>query len=89
MAPIYGETEMDSVLRSEILLETARAEARIAIWGLLVALGVGLWFNFVGPIFRWTVAYGLIVCVPLLVDSILRRRGSKFLRGTVGPQPRG
>lgn len=83
----YGESEVDPVIHAEILLESARAEARVAVLEILLAIGFGLWFNFSGPEFRAVALFALITVAPLLVDSAIRRRFSERLRG-IGPQPR-
>lgn len=82
----YRESELDPVIHAEILLESARAEARIAILVILLALGFGLWYDFIGPVFRAVAFFALLTVLPLLVDSALRRRASERLRG-IGPQP--
>jgi hypothetical protein len=82
----YGETELDPAVQSEILFETARAEARLAIWALLVTIGVGLWFKFQGYEFRGAVIVAILTVFPFLVDSAIRRKAADRLRG-VGPQP--
>ena len=38
----YGESELDPVIHSEILLESARSEARVAILIIAVAIGFAL-----------------------------------------------
>ena len=83
----YGESELDPAVHSEILLESARSEARVAILILLLAIGFDLWYKFQGPITAAISLFAVLSVLPLLVDSQLRRSASKRLRGT-GPQPR-
>lgn len=87
MAWPYTQTEVDPVIQAEILLETGRAEARIAILMILLAIGFGVWQGFASEVFRWVAIFCVISVVPLLVDSGIRRGASARLRGT-GPQPK-
>lgn len=81
----YGESELDAAVAAEILLESARAEARTAILILLLAVGFGLWYRFQGPIVGAVSIFAVLSVLPLLVDSQLRRSAAKKLRGR-GPQ---
>jgi hypothetical protein len=81
----YTQTEVDPVIQAEILLESGRSEARIAILELLLAIGFGVWFGFTDPMFRGVAMFAVITVAPLLLDSALRRRASSRLRG-FGPQ---
>lgn len=81
----YAQTEVDPVIQAEILLESARSEARIAILELLLAIGFGVWYGFADPVFRGVALFALVTVLPLLIDSALRRRASNRLRG-FGPQ---
>lgn len=81
----YTQTEIDPVIQAEILLESARSEARVAILELLLAIGFGVWFGLADPVFRGVAVFALLTVVPLLVDSAMRRRASSRLRG-FGPQ---
>ncbi len=82
----YGESELDPAIHAEILLESARNEARIAILELVLAIGFGLWFSFRGDAFRAVAAFALVTVLPLLLDAQLRRMAAKQLSGT-GPRP--
>ena len=82
----YTQTEVDPIVRAEILIESARSEARVAILEILLALLFGLYFGFVGGAFRAVALFCLATVVPLLVDSAIRRAAAKRLEGT-GPQP--
>jgi hypothetical protein len=84
----YGESEIDPAIHAEILLESARSEARVAILIILLAIGFGLWFNFKGEVVSAISVFAVLTVLPLLVDAKLRRMAAKRLRGT-GPQPRG
>lgn len=83
----YGESEIDPAIHAEILVESARSQARVAILICLLALGFGLWYNFKGEIVAAISIFAVLTVLPLLVDSQLRRTAAKRLRGT-GPQPR-
>lgn len=82
----YGESELDPAVQAEIQFETARAEARLAIWALLVTFGVGLWYQFRGPEFTGATLVALVTVVPFLVDAQIRRSTAKRLAG-IGPRP--
>ena len=82
----YGESELDPAIHAEILLESARNEARVAILEVVLALLFGIWYGLGSPA---SVAVGwfcLITVVPLLVDSQLRRAAARRLLG-VYPHP--
>ena len=81
----YGESELDPAVHAEILLESARSEARVAILIIAVALGFALWYKFQGTVVAATTLFALITVAPLLVDSQLRRSAAKRVRGR-GPQ---
>lgn len=82
----YGESELDPAVQAEVLLESARNEARAAILEVMVAIGFGLWFKFQGPAFQAVAWFTVITVAPLLIDSQLRRTAAKRLLG-VGPKP--
>jgi hypothetical protein len=82
----YGESELDPAVASEILLESARSEARTAILILVLAVGFGLWYRFQGEVVSAISVFAVLTVLPLLVDSQLRRSAAKRLRGR-GPQP--
>lgn len=82
----YGESELDPMVQAEILFESSRTEARIAILEILLALGFGVWHGFQTAVFQAVVVFTVFTVVPLLIDSALRRAGAKRLRGQ-GPQP--
>jgi len=82
----YGESELDPAVQAEVLLESARNEARVAILEVLVAVGFGLWFKFQGVAFQSVAWFAVITVLPLLVDSQLRRSAARRLRG-MGPRP--
>lgn len=84
----YGESELDPIIHAEILVESARTEARIAILEILLCFGFGVWFGFGSEVFRAVVIFTVITVTPLLLDAALRRRASERLRGK-GPQPAG
>lgn len=81
----YGESELDPAVHAEILLESARNEARVAILELVLAIGFGLWFSFRGEAFRAVAVFALVTVLPLLLDALLRRMAAKRLAG-VGPK---
>lgn len=83
----YGESELDPAVHAEILLESARSEARVAVLICLLALGFGLWYNFKGDVVAAISIFAVLTVLPLLIDSQIRRSASRRLRGT-GPQPR-
>lgn len=83
----YGESEIDPAVHAEILFESARSEARVAILICLLAVGFGLWYQFQGPIVSATSIFAVLTVLPLLIDAKLRRSAAKRLRGT-GPQPK-
>lgn len=83
----YTQTEVDPIIQAEILLETARSEARAAILEIALAIGFGVWFGFGDPIFQGVAAFCLLSVLPLLIDGFLRRHAANKLRG-VGPQPK-
>lgn len=82
----YGESELDPAVASEILLESARSEARTAILIIVLAVGFGLWYQFRGPVVSAISIFAVLTVLPLLIDSQLRRSAAKRLRGR-GPQP--
>src|SRR5687767_15833023 len=65
----YGESELDPAVHAEILLESARSEARVAILIIAVAIGFALYYNFKGGIVAATSLFALITVAPLLLDS--------------------
>lgn len=83
----YGESELDPSIQAEILLESARNEARVAT--LEVILAIAFW-----PLYglKDTTAFSavaifcLITVLPLLIDSQLRRSAARRLLGH-GPKP--
>lgn len=83
----YGESELDPAVASEILLESARSEARVAILILVLAVGFGLWYRFQGEVVSAISIFAVLSVLPLLVDAQLRRSAAKKLRGR-GPQPK-
>jgi hypothetical protein len=82
----YGESELDPVVQAEILLESARNEARVAMLEVLLALCFGLFYFFQGEPFTAVAIFALATVVPLLVDAQLRRSAARRLlaRGPVG-----
>ncbi len=81
----YEETELDPAIQAEILYESSRTEARIAILEILIALAFGVWYQLQGP-FRAVALFALLTVVPLLVDAALRRKAASRLQG-IGPRP--
>lgn len=82
----YGESELDPAVRAEILVESARNEARLAILEIVLALLFGAILGFSDARFTMVGLFALITVVPLLVDSAVRRSAAGRLRG-LGPQP--
>ena len=82
----YGESELDPAVQAEVLLESARNEARAAILEALVAIGFGLFLGFRSAGFQAVAWFAVITVLPLLIDSQLRRSAAKRLLG-VGPRP--
>lgn len=83
----YGESELDPAVRAEILVESARIEARVAILEILLAIGFGVWYQFRDPVFTGVSIFALITVAVLLGDAGMRRAAAKRLVGK-GPQPR-
>lgn len=81
----YGESELDPAVHAEILLESARSEARVAILVIAVAIGFALYNRFQGAVTAATSLFALITVAPLLLDAQLRRLAAKRVRGR-GPQ---
>ncbi len=75
------------MVHAEILLESARNEARIAILEIVVALFFGGILGFASFAFQMVALFVLITVIPLLIDAAARRSAAKKLRGR-GPQPR-
>ena len=75
----YGESELDTAVQAEILLESARNEARVAILELLLAIGFGVWLDFNSYAFRAVAVFTVLTVAPLLVDAKLRRSAAKRL----------
>ncbi|HLF16892.1 MAG TPA: hypothetical protein VI796_05625 [Candidatus Thermoplasmatota archaeon] len=83
----YGESELDPAVQAEILLESARNEARVAILEIILAIGFGVfWLDLTSEAFRAVSFFTLVTVLPLLVDATLRRSAAKRLLG-VGPRP--
>jgi hypothetical protein len=82
----YGESELDPAVHAEILLESARSEARVAILIVLLALGFCLWYKFQGEVVAAISIFAVLTVLPLLIDAQLRRSAAKRARGR-GPQP--
>lgn len=76
----YGESELEPAVQSEIHLETARNEARIAILEILLAVGFGVWNGMFSESSGLVYLFCLLTVVPLLVDGTLRRAAAKRLR---------
>lgn len=82
----YEDSEIEPAVHAEILTETARTEARVAILTILLAFGFGLWLRFEGDVFRAVTIFALIIVTPLLIDSAVRRGAAdRILK--VGPHP--
>ena len=86
----YGESEIDPAVQSEILLESARNEARVAILEIILALLFGLFLDlYRDPAFLYVALFCLITVTALLVDAQLRRSAAKRLLGPeVKAQPK-
>lgn len=82
----YGESELDPAVHAEILLESARSEARVAILILVLALFFAVWYKFQGETVRAIALFAVLTVLPLLIDAQLRRSAAKRARGR-GPQP--
>lgn len=80
----YGESELDPAVQAEIHLATARNESRIAILQILVALGFGLWYRFIGTEVTLVYLFAIVSVIPLLGDAAMRRSAARRL---VGRQP--
>lgn len=79
----YGESELDPAVQSEILLETARSEARVAILEIVLALLFGVWLDFFrDEAFRWVALFCLGTVLFLLIDAQARRSAAKRLVGS-------
>jgi len=82
----YGESELEPAIQAEILLESARNEARVAILQILLALLLVAVYG-LGSKESIAVAWFCVITVlPLLVDSQLRRAAARRLLG-VYPHP--
>lgn len=79
----YGESELEPAVQAEILFESARNEARVAILEILLAILFGVfWLDmFRDPGFTPLAAFVLLTVLPLLVDSGLRRAAARRLLG--------
>jgi hypothetical protein len=82
----YTESELDPPVHAEILIESARNEARVAILEVLIALGFAVYYGFKGDVVRGVAIFALITVLPLLLDASLRRAAAKKVMGR-GPQP--
>ncbi len=82
----YLETELDPAIQAEVLVESARAEARIAILEILLAIGFGVYFGWASEAFSGIAWFVLLTVVPLLLDAAVRRNAAKQLEG-IGPRP--
>lgn len=79
----YGESELDPAIHAEILLESARNEARVAVLELVLALGFGMfWMDFFrDEAFTPLAVFVLVTVLPLLVDAAMRRSAARRLLG--------
>jgi ABC-type spermidine/putrescine transport system permease subunit I len=75
----YGESELDPAVQAEILLESARNEARAAVLEIILAFLFGLFLAFDSREFRFVAFFAVATVVPLLVDSQLRRAAARRL----------
>ncbi len=82
----YGESELEPAVQAEILLESARNEARAAVLEILAAVGYGVWESFRGPAFRAVAIFATVMVIPLLADAQMRRSAAKRLLG-LAPHP--
>lgn len=76
----YGESELDPAVQSEIHLETARNEARIAILEVLLAIGFGVWNGLLAESSGAVYLFSLLTVIPLLVDGALRKSAAGRLQ---------
>ncbi len=79
------ETELDPAIQAEVLVESARAEARVAILEILLAVGFGVYYGWTSAVFQGVAWFALLTIVPLLLDSVVRRNAAKQLEG-LGPR---
>lgn len=82
----YTESELEPAVHAEILIESARNEARIAILEILIALGFAVYYGFRGDVVRGVSIFALITVLPLLLDASMRRAAARRVMGR-GPQP--
>lgn len=82
----YGESELDPAIQAEILLESARNEARVAVLEVILAFGFGLWYGLGNAPSIAVAWFCVLTVIPLLLDSQLRRAAARRLLG-VGPHP--
>ena len=76
----YGESELEPAVQSEIHLETARNEARIAILEILLAIGFGVMAGLTSAPAKAVYLFCVLTVIPLLVDGVLRRAAAKRLQ---------
>ncbi len=72
----YTESELEPAVHAEILVETSRNEARIAILEIVLALAFGAWLGFGSPEFSAVAIFALLTIVPLLLDAGFRSRAA-------------
>lgn len=77
----YGESELEPSIQAEILVESARNEARVATLEIVVAMGFWLWYGPKDAAFHAVAIFCLITVLPLLIDSQLRRSAAKRILG--------
>ncbi len=82
----YLDSEIDPAIQAEIMVESGRAEARLAILMILLVLVFGVIYGFTSTPFSAVAWFALFTVVPLLVDSAVRRNAAKTLDG-MGPRP--
>ncbi len=83
----YVESELDPVIHAEILVESSRNEARVAVLEILFALGFGVVLGFGTSEFQAVALFALFTVSPLLLDAVLRRRAAARVMGRDRPGP--
>ncbi len=72
----YTESELEPAVHAEILVESSRNEARVAILEIVLVFGFGAWLGFATETFRAVAIFALLTIVPLLLDASLRSRAA-------------
>ncbi len=67
---------VEQLKHAEILVESSRNEARVAILEIVLVFGFGAWLGFATETFRAVAIFALLTIVPLLLDASLRSRAA-------------